>query len=135
MNILLFLIPKEKVAYVYDDSTIRQTVEKMNIYGFTSIPILNKEGEYVSSIAEGDILRYIRHAHKFDYQKSESDIVKGVTIQRAIAPIKIDAQPEDLLNTVINQNYVPVIDDLNHFIGIITRRDLITYFIKNGIKS
>ena len=41
---------------------------------------------------------------------------------------------EDLLEKTLNQNFVPVVDDLNHFIGIITRKDVIQYFYKkNGL--
>ena len=28
----------------------------------------------------------------------------------------------------MNQNYVPVVDDMNNFIGIVTRRDIIKHY-------
>lgn len=34
---------------------------------------------------------------------------------------------EDLIGRAMEQNFVPVIDDEGHFIGIITRRDIIEY--------
>ena len=34
---------------------------------------------------------------------------------------------EDLIGRAMEQNFVPVIDDQEHFIGIITRRDIIGY--------
>ena len=47
--------------------------------------------------------------------------------------ITIAANIEDLLELSLNQNFVPVVDDLNRFIGIITRRDIIKHFyMKNG---
>ena len=39
---------------------------------------------------------------------------------------------EDLLDLTLNQNFVPVVDDLNRFIGIITRKDIIKYFYKKN---
>ena len=30
----------------------------------------------------------------------------------------------------MNQNFIPVIDDLDNFIGIVTRRDIISYLAK-----
>ena len=36
---------------------------------------------------------------------------------------------EDLREKVINQNFVPVVDDRNVFIGIVTRSDVIKYFV------
>ena len=40
---------------------------------------------------------------------------------------KVDANVEDLLHILISQNFVPAIDDSNIFIGIIKRRDVISY--------
>jgi CBS domain-containing protein len=37
---------------------------------------------------------------------------------------------EQLMEQAKNQNFVPVIDDRSIFIGIITRRDILTYFTK-----
>ena len=42
-------------------------------------------------------------------------------------PVNIDCKIEDLITTSMNQNFVPVIDDKNIFIGIVTRRDIIQY--------
>lgn len=43
------------------------------------------------------------------------------------APVAIDAKIEDLVIKSLNQNFVPVIDDQNIFIGIIKRREIIGY--------
>ena len=68
MNILFFLTPKEKVAYIYDNYTIRQTLEKMEYHRYSSIPIINKEGKYVGTISEGDLLWYIKNQHNLDFK-------------------------------------------------------------------
>ena len=60
MNILLFLTPKKDVAYLYDDYSIRQALEKMEHHRYTAIPIINKKGEYVGTLTEGDILWYLK---------------------------------------------------------------------------
>ena len=41
---------------------------------------------------------------------------------------------EELLGQAQMQNFVPVIDDRNVFIGIITRSEIIKYFIKKQIE-
>ena len=40
-NILFFLTPKALCAFLYDDYTIRQALEKMEAAGYAAIPILN----------------------------------------------------------------------------------------------
>ena len=49
-------------------------------------------------------------------------------MKREVKSIKIYSNIEDLLEISLDQNYVPVVDDMNHFIGIITRRSIISYF-------
>ena len=44
MNILFFLRPKSEVAYIYDYHTLRQALEIMEYHKYSSVPILNKEG-------------------------------------------------------------------------------------------
>lgn len=53
MNILFFLTPKEDVAHVDEDDTMRQVLEKMEHHGYTAIPLLSREGKYIGTITEG----------------------------------------------------------------------------------
>lgn len=50
MNILFFLSPKQDLMYVYDDFTLRQTLEKWENNRYASIPVLNRKGEYVGTL-------------------------------------------------------------------------------------
>lgn len=77
MNVLFSLTPKEKVAYIYDDYTIRQALEKMQIYRYNSIPILNRKGSYVGTLSEGDLLWYIKD-NQLNFEKTESISVSKV---------------------------------------------------------
>ena len=66
MNLLFHLIPKEKVAYIEEDSTLRQAMEKMEHHRYTAVPILDKKGKYVGVLREGDILWYIKNLDLFN---------------------------------------------------------------------
>ena len=56
MNIAYFLLPKNRVAYLYDDYTFRQGLEKMRHHGYTAIPVISRDGKYVGTVSEGDFL-------------------------------------------------------------------------------
>ena len=56
MNIAYFLLPKSRVAYLYDDYTFRQGLEKMRYHGYTAIPVITRTGQYVGTVSEGDFL-------------------------------------------------------------------------------
>lgn len=130
MNVLFFLTPKAELSYIYDDETLRQALEKMEYHRYTSIPMLNRKGEYIGTITEGDILFYIKNEFSLNFKDSEKIHVKEVDRRRYNAPIRVDADIEDLIQKATTQNFVPVIDDKNSFIGIVTRQDIIQYCTK-----
>ena len=47
--------------------------------------------------------------------------------KRENLPVSIQSDMEDLMSKAVNQNFVPVVDDKDIFIGIITRKDIIQY--------
>lgn len=130
MNVLFFLTPKAELSYVYDDETLRQAMEKMEYHRYTSIPMLNRKGEYIGTITEGDLLFYIKNEFSLNFKNAEKIHVKEVDRRRYNAPIRVDADIEDLIQKATTQNFVPVIDDKNSFIGIVTRQDIIQYCTK-----
>lgn len=135
MNILFFLIPKSKVAYVQDTFTLRQVAEKLRYHHYTAIPILNDSGQYIETISEGDLLWYIKDHDNMNYHMAEEVPISSVPIKRKVVAIKSDSRMEDLYQLALNQNFVPVLDDQGVFIGIITRRSIMEYFFKEQITS
>lgn len=127
MNILFFLTPKEKVSRVEDDDTLRQALEKMEHHGYSAIPLLSKDGKYIGTITEGDLLWCIKN-NKFPSLKQMEDIpITSIHRHRDNEAINISLSMEELVDKITNQNFVPVVDDNDVFIGIITRKDVILY--------
>lgn len=46
-------------GFVYDDNTARQALEKMKNHSFTAVPVIDREGRYVKTLAEGDFLWFM----------------------------------------------------------------------------
>lgn len=133
MNILFFLTPKSEVAYLYENDTLRQTLEKMEYHRYTAIPILDHEsGKYIGTITEGDLLWDIKERYDLKLKDAEDIPILAVKRKRDNEPVAANANIEDLINKVMNQNFVPVIDDNECFIGIITRKDVIQYLTGKG---
>ena len=61
INILFFLTPKAEVAYVKRNDSLRQALDRMEQHKYSSIPVLNDEGEYTGTVTEGDMLWYLLH--------------------------------------------------------------------------
>lgn len=64
MNLLFFLTPKQDVLFIYEDFTLRQTLEKWSNQRFATIPVLKRNGEYLGTMTEGDILWGIKSIRK-----------------------------------------------------------------------
>ncbi|WP_077611650.1 CBS domain-containing protein [Clostridium sp. Marseille-P2415] len=128
MNILFFLTPKNEVAYIYEDESLRQALEKMEYHKYSAVPVINRRGKYVGTITEGDMLWGIKN--KFNLSLKEAEHVTAAAIDRRSdnRPVYADSNMEDLIDKALNQNFVPVVDDQKNFIGIITRKDIIRYF-------
>ena len=140
MNIAYFLLPKNRVAYPYDDYTFRQGLEKMRYHGYTAIPVISRSGKYVGTISEGDFLwqilsndaesRQIRSMKDLE-QLHIRDLLRG----NNYPPVRITVSMEELLSNAMNQNFIPVVDDLGNFTGIVTRKDIIRYFAEQKDES
>lgn len=132
MNIAFFLKPKVSVAYLQSTFTVRQGLEKMKHYGYTAIPVVNKDGSYAGTVSEGDFLWFLTDMFKSRGDISQKDIeeipLSKIIKKESYSPIKIDADIKELISVAMNQNFVPVVDDLGSFIGIVTRRDIIKHF-------
>ena len=140
MNIAYFLLPKNRVADLYDDYTFRQGLEKMRYHGYTAIPVISRSGKYVGTISEGDFLwqilsndaesRQIRSMKDLE-QLHIRDLLRG----NNYPPVRITVSMEELLSNAMNQNFIPVVDDLGNFTGIVTRKDIIRYFAEQKDES
>ena len=127
MNILFFLTPKSEVAYIFENETLRQTLEKMEHRKFSCIPLLSPDGKYTGTISEGDLLWGMQRLEISDLKDAESVPIMAIPRRANYKSVHINSDMEDLVDRAINQNYVPVVDDQGFFIGIITRKAIIKY--------
>lgn len=115
------------MAYIFENETLRQTLEKMEHRKFSCIPILSPDGKYTGTISEGDLLWGLKRLNIIDQKDAEGVPIMAVPRRATYKPVHINSNMEDLLDRAINQNYVPVVDDQGYFIGIITRKAIIKY--------
>ena len=126
-NILFFLTPKAMCAFLYDDYTIRQALEKMESAGFSSLPILNKRGEYRGTLTEGDLLWALKNICYMDMRQAEAHRIMTISRSKDYIPVRVTTNMYDLVDRAKSQNFVPVVDDKDAFIGIVPRSAIIKY--------
>ena len=128
MNILFFLTPKSDVAYIHDEDSLRQALEKMEYHKYSAVPILTKQGGYIGTLTEGDLLWYIKNQLDLNLKEAKRIPVTAVPRRSDNNPVYANCKIEDLLDKAMQQNFVPVLDDTQSFIGIVKRKDIMKYF-------
>lgn len=126
-NILFFLLPKAMCAFVYDDYTVRQALEKMEASGYAALPILNRNGEYRGSLTEGDLLWALKNMCYMDMRQAEARRIMEISRRKDNVPVRVNTSMQDLVQRASTQNFVPVVDDKDAFIGIVTRSSIVKY--------
>ena len=129
-NILFSLTPKALCVFLYDDYTIRQALEKMESTGYAALPILNRRGEYRGTLTEGDLLWALKNMCYMDMRQAEAHRIMTIARRKDNIPVRVTADMHDLVERATSQNFVPVVDDKDAFIGIITRSAIIKYCSK-----
>lgn len=125
MNVWFFLTPKSEVTYIFEDYKLSKVMDIMEETGYTALPMIDRQGHYVGSVTEGDILRVIREKRELSLECIGEITVSNIQRKTQIKSISGAADMIDMIKRALEQNYVPVVDDDNIFSGIITRRDII----------
>ncbi|OZB95032.1 CBS domain-containing protein [Paenibacillus sp. XY044] len=131
MEISDFLFPKDKVAYIHSSSNMQEAMDKLEQSQYSAIPVIDDEGKYAGTLAEGDLLWKLKNTPGLSFQNL--DTVQVHEIKRRIKNecVSINAHLEDMLELAADQNFVPVVDDDQIFIGIIRRKVIIEYYTSN----
>lgn len=128
MNVIMLLKHKDTVKYIYEDNTLRQGIEKMRANSYTAIPVITRDGAYVGTVSEGDFLYYIVDKDTSGIKQQEKFYVRDIIRKDFNPAVNIEVGMDELLQRAMNQNFIPVVDAVNTFIGIVTRQDILRYF-------
>ncbi|MGI6716316.1 MAG: CBS domain-containing protein [Eubacteriales bacterium] len=130
MNAAFYLTPKSSLAYLYGDQTVKQGLEKMKSHGYTAVPVIDREGKYIGVATEGDLLWFIYDLIRNGSTDITTDMknvfIRDIINTKRFKPVSINISDEELVISSLNDNFVPVIDDRDMFIGIVTRRSIIS---------
>jgi CBS domain-containing protein len=127
MNVAFFLTPKNQVVWVPASATLGQAIERMKPHGYTAVPILDDRGGYFGTLTEGDILWHLIKFRETSLRTVELTPLLGVELRKKNHPVHIDADVEALITRAVEQNFVPVVDDYDVFIGIVPRKPIIEH--------
>lgn len=130
MNILRLMIPKSAVEYINSSSTVRQALEKMRYHRYVAIPVLDDDGIYLGTLRNDDLFKYFLENGNFDSRSAERDSVMSILDREYSRPLYHSASMNELIENVKEHNFVPIVDDRGCFIGMVLRRDVLSFLLK-----
>ena len=127
MNIAKLMIPKVSTAFLHENDTVRQGLERFTIHGYTAIPVLNEREQYIGSVTEGDFLRHLLMTGSTDLKAQEQYRISGIVRRDFCPALPIDADGAEVVAATLDQNFVPIVDGRGTLCGILTRKAVIKY--------
>ena len=131
MNIPSLLIPKANVEYLRTKDSIEFALEIFRRNSYSAVPVINSDGIYRGTITEGDFLYYIMDNPNADLKKVK---VRNILREDFYDAVKITASIDKLLIKCLDQNFVPVTDDRDVFVGIVTRKVIFKNIYEEQLK-
>lgn len=127
MNILFFLTPKSEVAFIYNDYTIDRALQVFQTCRYSAIPMIDRNGRYLGTVTEGDFLWGMYENNEITTENYRIKKVGELSLRIQHRAVSSTARMEDMMAIAKDQNFVPVVDDNNVFIGIVTRKEILKY--------
>lgn len=127
MNIAKMMTPKIFTIFINENCTVRQGLEMFKKHGYTAIPVLDDNGRYVGCATEGDLLRIMIREGTTDMRHYEKFKIAEIVRKDFLPPLGIDADYNTVISSVLNQNFVPIIDGRGALCGILTRKSVINW--------
>ena len=131
MNIPSLLIPKANVEYLRTKDSIDFALDIFRRNSYSAVPVINSDGIYRGTITEGDFLYYIMDNPDADLKKVK---VRNILREDFYEAVKITASIDKLLIKCLDQNFVPVTDDRDVFVGIVTRKVIFKNIYEEQLK-
>ena len=128
-NHLFHLLPKSDTVFLNSSDSFQQAYNLFVLTNYTALPVINKKGQYVGTICEGDLLRIL----SVSLTDSEIDLsqlaIKDIAFKTKTEVARINESFNRLLELALNQNFIPLVDDQGIFVGILSRQELIRELI------
>lgn len=114
------LTPSSNVSMVFADNSLLHAVMILNNTSYTKIPVLDYQNKFRGLISTQKIIQYVG-----DKIYEGFDILNNYKVDEAIDEnyycINQNTDFEDILNALVDNNFLIVTSDDNTFVGIITR--------------
>ena len=119
-----FMIPADNVANVIDQHTLSTGLLILTQSNYTMIPVLSAESKLMGVISMSMIIKAVMTVDAIEMERLDELKVRDVMLSQPVR-VQSNCHLADVLNYLIDQNFVCVVDEDNRFLGIITRKNVL----------
>lgn len=112
--------PYKNISMVFHENNLGHAILILKESNYNQVPVLDYNNKFMGLISIGYIFKSLSKDQFKDNEDWESLLVKDFTDQH-YATCTPDTELEDVMNLLVNYNFINVIDDEGIFLGIITR--------------
>ena len=123
-KMLDFMIPADNVANVIDQHTLSTGLLILTQSNYTMIPVLSAESKLMGVISMSMIIKAVMTVDAIEMERLDELKVRDVMLSQPVR-VQSNCHLADVLNYLIDQNFVCVVDEDNRFLGIITRKNVL----------
>nr|WP_036719654.1 CBS domain-containing protein [Paenibacillus sp. JCM 10914] len=131
MRISDFLFAKDKVAYIHATANMQEAMDMLEKSHYSAIPVIDENDKYVGTLSEGDLFWKMKNTPGLTFDNLDTVQVSDINRRIYNECVSIQANLDDMLELAADQNFVPVVEEGEIFIGIIRRKDIIEYYTSN----
>ena len=118
-----FLTPAEKLAALIDSHNADHAILVLSQITYSRIPVVTYDRRFVGTIGLRDILAYQMEQGLTDEQMASTDIIHMT--KKDVAVVAPDYNITEVLHKLVDEPFLPVVDDEGMFQGIITRKSIL----------
>lgn len=118
-----YLIPAEELAIFINTHNADHVMLLLVSNGFSRVPVITKEKQYVGTISISDMMTYQAKRQLTDWEMTQTNI--GDMVNTKIETINITSSLTEIMHKLVDFPFLPVVNDDNRFIGIITRKSIL----------
>ena len=118
-----FLTPADNLAVLIDSHNADHATLLLSQMTYTRVPVVTDEKEFVGTIGLRDILAYQMEQGLSQEVMADTDIVHMT--KKDVAVVTPDYALTDVLHKLVDESFLPVVDEDGIFQGIITRKSIL----------
>ena len=118
-----FLTPAENLAVLIDTHNVDHAILLLSQMTYSRVPVVTDQKKFVGTISLTDILSYQMQHEIPDEEFMTTDIVHMV--KKDDLTVGPDFTLTEVLHKLVDESFLPVVDQENTFQGIITRKSIL----------